>query len=89
MGQNRFSGGAQAFGEENSAAVLRPMQLQHVMAGLVPAIHAQRPSSPLSGVCRGAAWMAGTSPAMTAKGGAQPDRIFFSFSPARPTGSGS
>jgi hypothetical protein len=88
MGQNRFSGGARAFGEENSAAVLRPLQLQHVMAGLVPAIHAQKPSSTVSVVCRGAAWMAGTRPAMTSKGGAQPDRIFISFSPDRPAGSG-
>ena len=41
-----------------------------VMAGLVPAIHAvtQRPASTVD--CGGAAWMAGTSPAMTLRGDA-------------------
>ena len=45
-------------------------QLTPVMAGLVPAIHAvtQRPASTVD--CGGAAWMAGTSPAMTLRGDA-------------------
>jgi len=38
------------------------------MPGLVPGIHAQKPSPTSKVVCNGAAWMAGTSPAMTSKG---------------------
>jgi hypothetical protein len=40
----------------------------HVMPGLVPGIHAQKPSQTSKVVCGDAAWMAGTSPAMTPKG---------------------
>jgi hypothetical protein len=45
------------------------------MPGLVPGIHAQKPSTTSKVVCVGAAWMAGTSPAMTSKDGEQPDCI--------------
>jgi hypothetical protein len=36
-----------------------------VMAGLVPAIHAVPPAQTSKVLFKGAAWMAGTSPAMT------------------------
>ena len=43
----------------------RSVQPPRVMPGLVPGIHAE-PTTPISKVsCGGAAWMAGTSPAMT------------------------
>src|SRR5580692_9442382 len=54
------------------------------MPGLVPGIHAQKPSPTSEVVCSGAACgrmlrirlgMAGTSPAMTSRGSAQPNYI--------------
>jgi hypothetical protein len=59
---------ARLSGETNSLVVLRVLQPQHVMPGLVPGIHAQKPSPTSKVVCGGAAWMAGTSPAMTTVG---------------------
>ena len=42
------------------------MQPQRVMPGLVPGIHAEQGLQFWEIKCSGAAWMAGTSPAMTA-----------------------
>jgi hypothetical protein len=50
------------------------------MPGLVPGIHAQKPSPTSKVVCSGAAWMAGTSPAMTSKDREQPNYISDSVS---------
>jgi len=52
-----------------------PFATLHVLPGLVPGIHAQKPSPTSKVACSGAAWMAGTSPATTSMGGAQPDYI--------------
>ena len=62
---------ARLSGELNSVAILYLPQPTHVMPGLVPGIHARKPSRTSIVVCNGAAWMAGTSPAMTPKGSEQ------------------
>src|ERR1700722_5915088 len=49
-------------GEQNSVAVLRLLRPWNVMPGLVPGIHAQKPSPPSRFTCSGAAWMARDEP---------------------------
>jgi hypothetical protein len=41
------------------------LRLNHVLLGLVPGIHAWKPSRTSKVIYSSAAWMAGTSPAMT------------------------
>jgi len=48
------------------AGLPRTVQSQRVMPGLVPGIHAVQGRQCWEIECSGAAWMAGTSPAMTA-----------------------
>jgi hypothetical protein len=55
-----------------SEAEFCSLQSTDVMAGLVPAIHAGPPPRTSNVVRKGAAWMAGTSPAMTRGGRESP-----------------
>jgi hypothetical protein len=73
---NLSSRGARLFGERNSVATLRLLQSQRVMPGLVPGIHALKPARTSRAAHGGAAWMAGTSPAMTSKVGAKANCIY-------------
>jgi hypothetical protein len=53
-------------GKMRPAGLLRILQPQCVMPGLVPGIHAVQGPQSWEITCSGPAWMAGTSPAMTA-----------------------